>query len=204
MNQSFPPLTDAADRRVAVLRAVRHQRTARAALSILQARGVSIRVERPNGGVAGPFTKVGFTSGVMHGVWADWHAAPGHNVTITHVPLHMLSTLFQSVPVAVDQEAAGHDQPEDFQGDAAQYLREACGGLLAGVRWELRPGSCEWDRDYFTSEFETHWLGVAIGRVTLSGPGTDADAKVEFRHLREHQAHSLMEAYAGLAATQTA
>ncbi|NGO40603.1 hypothetical protein [Streptomyces ureilyticus] len=193
-----PSPTETAERRSAVLQAARHQRTPRAALSILNARGIAMRVSRLRG-VTSSATQVHFAHGATTGMWMDrhgFHQSRSHCVTIESLPLHLAPALFNALPSRedIDRWRAGCGEPEDFKGDAVQHLYAECTGPMAATRWSPMPGhEDEEESPEFT---EACW--ISDGYVTLSGPGMDAVVKAEFGNLTEFRARCLMEAYAQL------
>ncbi|MDX2692207.1 hypothetical protein [Streptomyces ipomoeae] len=196
-----PSKQQTAERRSAVLQAARHQRTARAALTVLTARGIAMRVSRLTG-VTSSVTQVHFAHAATTGMWMDrhgFHQHRSHSVTIESLPLYLAPELFNAVPLPEDSDRwrAGRSEPEDFTGEAVQYLYARCTGPMAATRWTPMPGhEDEEEPPRFTEAF---WVGDAY--VSLSGPGTDAVVKAELNNLNEFRAHRLMEAYATLITT---
>lgn len=193
---SYPNAT--AERRSAFLQAARHQRTTRAALSILTARGIAMRVNRL-AGVTSSVTQVHFAHDATTGMWMDchgFHQRRSHDVTIESLPLRLVPELLNAVPLPEDSDRwqAGRGEPEDFTGDAVQYLYARCSGPMAATRWTPMPGhEDEEEPPRFTEAF---WVGDAY--VSLSGPGTDAVVKAELGNLNESRARRLVDAYATL------
>lgn len=184
-------------RRARVLGATQHLRTGAASLRLLTARGVATKVTRGRD-TGSAWTQVEFRHGDSFGTWKDHHAGSGHFLILSGLPLPLVPALILAPNVEIDPQMLGYDQPGDFVGEAAQFLREQTGAVLSLSEMLPEPGAPgdELSAPMYSAGLTANWGSLSAAVVSLSGPGLDACATVQFSHLTERQARRVIDTYA--------